>query len=94
MSAIQQNLFLKVGDHQWPVLSLQDASEKFCAVRDRMLVGASQMPQATLIDEQGKQHFYISYNGRVWSGHAHDWHSDAKPVYDNRISAMPEVQTV
>ena len=75
--------FLRAEGRQWPVRTLKEASEKYCAVRDRLGVGASQMPPVVLVDQHGTQQFYISYNGRVWHGHHHDYAPGRTPAYDN-----------
>ena len=79
-----EDLYLLVEGRKYPVRSIKDASEKFCVVRDRMGVGASQMPQVLLVNDHNKTRYYVSYNGRVWAGAPNDWKAGDKPVYDNR----------
>jgi hypothetical protein len=51
-----------------PVESLQDASQKWCAVRDASGKGASECLPITVVDlDTGKTIARISYNGRIWS---------------------------
>lgn len=77
-------LFLRVGDRQWPVIDLQDASEKFCAVRNHMGFGGSEMPSVQIVDGTGTARFHVSYNGRVWHGpDGRDWQAGDKPAFDN-----------
>ncbi|WP_193188837.1 hypothetical protein [Nisaea sediminum] len=84
MTQITKNeeLFIQVEGRSWSVASLSEASEKFCAVRDRMGVGASEMPPALLVNERGEMRFSISYNGKVWPHGPRDWKPGSVPAYD------------
>jgi hypothetical protein len=50
------------------VASLKEASDLWCAKRDASMVGASRMPEVTVVDTTtGTTVARVSYNGRVWS---------------------------
>lgn len=76
-----EGMFLQVGSKRWPIESYQQASEAYEKVRDETdatVSGATgpQMPKAIIVDGDGKQIAYLSYNGRVWAG---DETTDAYP---------------
>lgn len=80
-------LFLSCEGRRWPVSSLAEASEKFEAVRDRMMangLGASDMPPVRLVSAEGDVRYYVSWNGRIWAGDLSDWKPDSVPVYEPR----------
>ena len=83
MTSETVTLYLRIEGRQWPVSSLKEASELYCAARDRSGFGASEMPPVVLVDQHGTQRFYISYNGRVWHGHHRDYAPRQIPAYDN-----------
>lgn len=85
MTAIDTALFVRVGRRNYPVSSFEDASAKFCEVRDRSGAGASTMPQCTIVDSNGTEIARISYNGRVWP--PCEWTDDLVPLYDNCAKA-------
>ena len=78
-------LYMQIGRKRYQVASLQEASEMFCAARDKSGHGASRTPDVTIVDERGETVARISYNGRVWP--VGEWTPDQKPIYDNRIGA-------
>ena len=84
-------LTVKIGRKRYPAESLKDASDRFCAVRDALMRGASKTP-TPVIFRDGQQIGYISYNGRVWAetpltfGQIVDGAKPA-PLYDNQIGA-------
>lgn len=78
-----QTLQMQIGRKHYPVASFQQASEMFCAARDKSGLGASRVPDAFIINDLGEKVARISYNGRVWP--LAEWTPDQKPVYDNRI---------
>lgn len=67
--------------HSW-----QHASEIWGdALSSAGIPGASQVVEMPVItDATGAVIAHVSYNGRVWSGHGHDWRPGAVPVYDPR----------
>lgn len=80
--ALAEALFLQVGERRWPVASIQDASHKFSAVRDRMGVGGSGMPPAVIVGGGGEPRYRISYNGKVWASDGRDWQPGDVPVFN------------
>lgn len=63
----------------------RDASNAWCAFRDKSGLGASEMPGVPeIVDAQGRAVGYISYNGRVWPGDPREWKPGVQPLYDNR----------
>jgi len=84
-TALTEALFMQIGRKRYPVGSLQQASEMFCAARDKSGHGASRTPNVTIVNERGETVARISYNGRVWP--VGEWTPDQKPIYDNRIGA-------
>jgi hypothetical protein len=79
---IAPELFLQVGRKRYQVQSLEQASEFYCAARDRSGAGASRFPSAKIVTENGTEVASVSYNGRVWP--AGDWKPGDTPIYDNR----------
>jgi hypothetical protein len=71
-----------IGQRRYAVASLTEASSKFCAARDRAGTGASQTPTPILYNAAGVLIAHISYNGRVWAGHPHDWTQETKPLQE------------
>ncbi len=56
---------LRGARERFPVATLADAAEKYCAARDAAECGAGLMPEAVVYCD-GKPCARISYNGRVW----------------------------
>lgn len=83
--AARPALYMQIGRKRYQVASLQEASEMFCAARDKSGHGASRTPDVTIVNERGDTVARISYNGRVWP--VGEWTPDQKPIYDNRIGA-------
>jgi len=75
-------MFLQIGRRRYEVASFRDASEMFCAARDKSGFGASQMPIVAVVTDSGRELARVSYNGRVWA--AGGYRPDAVPLYDNR----------
>ena len=73
-------IFLQLGQRRFQIATLEEASFKFCAVRDRAGEGASRTPSPLIVDEQGTVIGHISYNGRVWSGATYA--AGTVPLYD------------
>jgi hypothetical protein len=88
-SPISSALFIKIGRKSYPVASLKEASEMFCAARDKSGLGASRVPDAFVINGAGDHVAHISYNGRVWE--PREWQVGDEPLYDNQISAVERV---
>lgn len=78
-------LTIHLGGRTYPVASLAEASRMFCAARDAAQFarrgggGASRTPTPMLY-EGDRLVGYVSYNGRVWAGHPHDWQPGMKPL--------------
>lgn len=83
--AARPALYMQIGRKRYQVASLQEASEMFCAARNKSDLGASRTPDVTIVNERGETVGRVSYNGRVWP--AVKWTPDQKPIYDNRIGA-------
>ena len=79
-----KTMFLQVGRKRYQVETFQQASEVFCAARDKSGNGASRTPSPLILDEHGGAIGYVSYNGRVWAGAPQAWLSGTQPLYDNR----------
>lgn len=82
--SLQDGILVRLGSKTYRFDSLPQASQFFCAARDRSGLGGSKMPTPRLIDATGKTVGYISYNGRIWPGLPTDWNADKRPIYDNR----------
>ena len=80
----QDGILVRLGRKTYRFDSLRQASEFFCAARDRSGLGGSKMPTPDLIDASGKPVGYVSYNGRIWPGSPRDWDADKRPLFDNR----------
>lgn len=76
--AIQQIMFLQIGRKRYEVRSLERASEMYCEARDASGLGASDVPEAKVVNESGKSIARISYNGRVWP--SQPWHPGQEPI--------------
>lgn len=74
-------LIMKIGRRAYAVESLAQASDLFCAARDKSGMGASKTPTPLLFNADGSVVGYVSYNGRVWPGHPRHWNPDAKPLH-------------
>ena len=59
---------LKIDHRVYDVDSYREASRIWEAVRDFMDYGSSNMPRVYILDDGGKKHAHISYNGKVWQG--------------------------
>jgi len=77
------SLTMKIGRWQHAVASYADASNVFCAMRDRLGRGASGTP-TPLIYEAESVVAHVSYNGRVWPGSPKDWRDGLVPLFDPR----------
>jgi len=67
--------------------TLADLSQAYSRLRDKSGEGASTFPAAIVRDRRGYAAGHISYNGRIWPGFPHEWHSALTPLYDNRVEA-------
>lgn len=84
-ATLTEALFIQIRRKRYPVASLKQASEMFCAARDKSGLGASQTPDAFIVNSLGEKVARISYNGRVWP--VEEWTQDQRPLYDNRRAA-------
>jgi hypothetical protein len=75
------NIFLQIRRKRYQVESFKQASEMFCAARDKSGNGASRIPSPLIVDENGETIGYVSYNGRVWAGTPEAWQSGMQPLY-------------
>ncbi|MCI0410683.1 MAG: hypothetical protein L0191_19345 [Acidobacteria bacterium] len=64
-----------------PVKTIEEASVIFCAIRDRLGAGSSEISDALIRNEQQRVVAYVSYNGRVWWGSPGHWKPGAKPIF-------------
>lgn len=71
-------LFLQIGRKRYEVPTLQAASTMFCNARDASGLGASNVPEAFVVDDHGKRVARISYNGRVWP--PGEWKAGMVPI--------------
>lgn len=71
--------FLVIGRYKIEVETYRDASLTFCVFRDKLGEGASNTPQAYIVDDTGVI-AHVSYNGRVWEGHPTKWNSETKEI--------------
>lgn len=79
---------LRVAGKRRGVETLKEASEEFCRLRDTLELGASKMPDGTVIDRITKDVIgRVGYNGRVWK--AEPWRPDSVPLYDNQPPNHP-----
>lgn len=78
---IARPLTVRVAGRDYPVASLQEASEKVRAVIDQMGIGSRDYPGATL-HRGNEQVGYVAYNGRVFEGRAEDWKVGRPAIYD------------
>lgn len=85
MNAPAEVIFLQLGHTRYEVASLQQASEMFCAARDRSGEGASNTPTPTIVTADGRVIGRISYNGRIWPDET--WTTDSRPLFDNRVQS-------
>lgn len=74
------NIKLEVSALQFDVASLEEASSKYCELRDASGEGASTWPTGTVTKKDGTQ-LYISYNGKIWEGDPNKWRPGLEPVY-------------
>jgi hypothetical protein len=81
-NALTETLTLVVGKRRYSVASIEDASRMFCAARDKSGFGASKTATPLIYRADGGLIGYISYNGRVWSGHPRDWKPGTKPLHE------------
>lgn len=68
-------------DFAFPVSSLKEASEVYCAARDKSGLGATRWFEGVVVNDQGTKIARISYNGRVWP--YRPWREGMTPLYDN-----------
>lgn len=85
-----KSMFLQIGSRRYQVDSYRQASEMFCAVRDRMGEGASKTPSPHIVDESGAVIGYVAYNGRVFAGKSREWTSATPLLFDNRVEGARE----
>lgn len=84
MANLAKTMFLQVGAHRYQVATFEQASQMFCAARDKNGEGASKTPSPLIVDDAGSVIAHVSYNGRVWAGQS--WAPDATPLFDNRVA--------
>lgn len=73
---------LTLEEKEITVPTLEKASERFVAARDRLGWTANDLRAPTeVFDDKGEHVAEISYNGRVWRRYT-DWRYGAKPLYD------------
>lgn len=84
MTVPTKTMFLQVGRKRYQIASFQEASEKFCVVRDASGLGASKTPTPLIVGEQGETVGYVAYNGRIFPGTPGSWKPGTQPLYDNR----------
>ena len=60
------------------VSSLKEASDIYCAARDKSGFGSSRMRDGVIRNEAGQFVARVSYNGRVWGSEC--WHSGDVPL--------------
>ena len=81
-------IWMEVGRHKFLVEGFEDASQEFCAYRDRLGLGASQMPDGIISEiGTGKVIARVGYNGRVWK--PEPWTPESVPLYDNQPPEPP-----
>jgi len=91
-------LFVQMGERQYPVKSLAEASDKFARARDTYGEGASKTPTPIVVDGRGDVVGYIAYNGKVFPGRPQDWQEGVKPLFTPgepeapRLIAKPDDQ--
>jgi hypothetical protein len=76
------SMYLQVEGRRFPVGSIEEASQKYQAVRDQFGEGGSNTPPVTIVDPAGRELYRISNNGRVWPNLGRDWEPGDKPVFD------------
>ena len=54
MTEIAAALFMVVRRKRYPVASFKEASERFCAARDKSGFGASRTPEVTIVNGSGE----------------------------------------
>ncbi len=77
-------LWLRIGRRTLRVASVEDASARYAAERDRRGAGSSRFPEGELVLPDGEV-LRVSYNGRVWRG---DW-PQAELVHDPAAERVP-----
>lgn len=78
-------LTMQIGRRRYQVASLTEASRMFCTARDKAMhrgVGGSSHTPTPMIYNGDRLIGYVSYNGRVWAGHPHDWQPGMKPLLE------------
>ena len=65
------------------VATFAEASRIYSQLRDESGEGGSTFPTGRLTS--GKAKYFVSYNGRIWSGDPRGPHSQHTLVFDNRI---------
>lgn len=88
MSALTKTMFLQVGQRRYSVATFEQASQMFCAARDKLMLeqGSSKISSQMIVDEHGETIGHVSYNGCVWPGSPLAWAPGSVPLYDNRVS--------
>ena len=71
---------VKIQGRNYEVASLQEASRKYCDLRDASGRGASWFRDGEVRDDVGVLVARISYNGRVWPPEA--WQPGMKPLLE------------
>ena len=65
------------------VATFEEASQIYSKLRDERGEGGSTFPTGRLTS--GKTKYFVSYNGRIWSGDPRGPHNQHTLVYDNRL---------
>lgn len=74
-------LFIQIGEDAYAVTTMNEASAKFLKVMEQLGMGSREFAETfgeiKIVDADGKQHGYISYNGKVWAGSQREWESSS-----------------
>jgi hypothetical protein len=96
LPAVKEQLFAQWGDQSHPVDSIEDASRKWEAFRDKSGAGVSEVGNGVVVvDQTGKEVALVSYNGRVWE--PGPYKSGRTPLYvpdGERVSAIVSRDTI
>lgn len=73
-----------IGTKRFPFTTPEAASAAYRAYIEARNLGASRAPSCNIVDGDGKQVGYVSYNGKVWQGTQGDWHArnNPQPVFN------------
>ena len=88
MTQLTEQLFIEIGRRRYQVADFRQASEMFCAARDRAGEGASKTPWPNIVTADGRVVARVSYNGRVWP--PEEWHRDQVSLYDPAGGRFPQ----